>query len=85
MVTSDIGASYEVPGDYVKADGFGDVEKDDLLDYLEALGMTNSNADFFDYTHAFQDEDGEITPMLYRIQPIRSSGHLGISFRRKGI
>lgn len=62
-------SAYEIP------------EKEDLIDYLEALEMEPENENLYDYTHGFTEENGFPKVALLRVRIIHDSKDLAVTFR----
>lgn len=72
---------FSLRGRFWPASGYDIPEKEDLIDYLEALEIETENEKLYDYTHAFIQEDGTSDKVLFRIRIILDSKELAVTFR----
>lgn len=81
IVTTDAPPQFSLNGRFWPASDYDTLDKDDLIDYLDALGMELGNENLYDYTHGYNREDGILEMVWFRVRIIDDSENLGITFR----
>lgn len=81
IMTTDSPPLFSMNARFWPASGYDTPEKEDLIDYLEALEMEPENEKLYDYTHGFTCEDGILEMVWFRIRIIHDSKDLAVTFR----
>lgn len=78
--------SYDLDGEMVDVTQFGRPDKEDVADYLEALGLLDdrnqeTSLKTFLYTHGFE-KNGVIMPVMFNLMVLVKQGRCGVTINR---
>lgn len=78
--------SYYLDGELVEAHQFGRLDKEDVADCLEALGLLSdrnqeTSLKTFLYTHGFE-KNGAIMPVMFNLMVLVKQGRCGVTINR---